>query len=409
MKVFENSSISSIELPNRIIRSATYEGMADSDGYPRPEYIDLYDRLSRSGIGCIISGCTYVSPEGKMALPGQLGIDSDDKVDALKKVTKTVHQNGSRIVMQISHAGRQTNRRFSEKVYGVSKKRSPYFRQKVEVLTEKKIDEIADQYADAAFRAKQAGFDGVQVHAAHGYLAHQFILPSINTRKDRFGIHPDLGIGTSFLELVFDKIRAKCSEFPVLIKISASDDYPKRFNNEQFVALIRFLDSIDVDAIEISYGSIDYSLNVFRGKSIPEDLVLKYNAKFKTKNKFLRAFYKRVIFKLVQSKFKEFEPKYNLDHAKEAKRHTSIPIIVVGGYVHASDIFDTIENDGIDYVSLCRAFLCEEDFIGKIKANKDYIGKCKSCNKCAIMCDSEFATRCFSNRLLVHPISSTPK
>ena len=141
----------------------------------------------------------------------QAGIDDDLKIDVYKRITDKVHSQNGRIFMQIAHAGRQTIAKAAGGVVkGASTKRSTYFGSSPKKLNTEETLTLAQYFADAALRCKKAGFDGVQIHAAHGYLIHQFILPSINNRKDIFGIDKKTGIGTHFLEVIIDKIREEC-------------------------------------------------------------------------------------------------------------------------------------------------------------------------------------------------------
>ncbi|MCF8296358.1 MAG: NADH:flavin oxidoreductase [Saprospiraceae bacterium] len=398
MEIFEKAYIGKCELKNRIFRSATFEGMCDENGIPNENYFSLYEELSKNNIGGIITGFAYVSEEGKAIQPGQAGISNEKYIENFRKVTSAVHSNGSKIFLQIAHTGRQTREiDINQKVVGASEKKSKYFKGKPKKLSAKEVFEIIEKFGKSALYAKQAGFDGVQIHAAHGYLVHQFLLPSINNRKDEFGVS-EKGIGTKFLELIIDNIKEKCcDDFPVLVKISGSDDYKNKFSNDQFVSLIEFLDSKNIDGIEISYGTMDDALNIFRG-DIPVDLVLKYNKVYKVENEIAKSLLKTFVFPFVTKKLKSFSPMYNLLYAEIAKSLTKIPIISVGGFREKNEIENTIKTRNIDFVSLSRPFICEPDFAVKIQENVNYKSKCVNCNYCAIMCDSEYSTKCYKRR-----------
>ncbi|NQU51155.1 MAG: NADH:flavin oxidoreductase, partial [Bacteroidetes bacterium] len=208
MELFEKANIGTCELNNRIIRSATFEGMCDDNGIPTKTYLSYYNELAKNHIGGIITGFTYISNEGKAMQPGQAGIYSEKLIPQFKKVCSEVHKRGSKIFMQLAHTGRQTRiKETKEQPVGVSRKRSFYFRGKPKKLQIHKIYQIIEKFGDSASYAQSAGFDGVQLHAAHGYLIHQFILSKINNRLDEFGINPNTKIGTKFLDLIIDNIR----------------------------------------------------------------------------------------------------------------------------------------------------------------------------------------------------------
>jgi len=397
--LFDEVKIGTEILKNRIVRAATYEGMCDKDGYPKKEYVELYGQLAESGVGAIITGFAYINKQGHAMQKGQAGIDCEDKTEYYKRVTDIVHKHNCKIYMQLAHTGRQTREiDINEEVVGVSNKKSFYFKQTPRVLTTREAHSIACDFVNAAIRVKEAGFDGVEIHAAHGYLIHQFILPYLNNRKDEFGIDKSTKIGTKFLELIIDGVREKCGkDFPILVKISGSDDYINKFTKNQFVNLIKFLDYKKVEAIEISYGTMDYALNIFRG-TIPINTILNVNPMYRGTNTFYRFIWKTVFYPIMKQKIKKFTYNYNLSFSKIAKQITSIPIICVGGIRKASDMKNIILNKEADLISLCRPFICEADIVEKIKADSEYVSKCINCNLCSVMCDFGSKTRCYNRK-----------
>lgn len=401
MKTFQPAKIGDLLLKNRIIRSATYEGMCDENGFPTETYKDLYTKLAENNVGVIITGFAYISRDGRSMQTKQAGIDSEEKIPFYKKVTDEVHKYDCKIFIQIAHAGRQTLKTITgEEVKGVSRKKSFYFNEIPKVMDAGEILSIIEKFSNSALFAQKAGFDGIQLHCAHGYLIHQFILSSINNRKDIFGIDNKTKIGTKFLEMTIDKIREKCGkEFPILVKISCGDDYYNGLKETGFINLIKFLDDKKLDGIEITYGTMDYPLNIFRGNNIPIDTILKHNPKYKIENKILREFWKKLVFPIIKTKIKRLTPMYNLPYAIIAKQNTNIPIVCVGGFRKGDEIEQVINNGDVDFVSLCRPFICEVDFVEKIKTDCKYISKCIGCNICAIMCDTPTSTRCYSRNI----------
>lgn len=380
-----------------IFRSATFEGMADQSGYLKEEYYKLYKELAQSGVKHIITGCTYISQEGKMVQPGQAGIENDDKIPYYQRLSNEVHQYQSRIYLQLSHAGRQTSDLVTKmQVVGASDKKSSYFKSHPKLLSIEAIKIIIDSFACAALRAKQSGFDGIQIHAAHGYLVHQFLHPGINNRLDEYGIREESGIGDLFLHEIIHSIRKKCGEeFPILVKISASDDLAKSFTQDHLVSLIKMLHQERVFAIEVSYGTMEDALNIFRGKSIPVNAILKYNFRYKKSNLMIRTIWKYLFFMFMKKRVKRFSENYNLEFSKMIKSLTDIPVISVGGISKGRDVINLLKSGATDYISLCRPFICEPYFIDQLVKNKEYVSKCEYCNICAIMCDSDNPTRCY--------------
>jgi len=396
MEIFEKANIGNCVLNNRIIRSATYEGMCDVNGFPTDEYYTFYETLAQNSVGGIITGFSFISGNGKAIQAGQAGIDSTDKIPFYKKLTSVVHQYDCKIFMQLAHTGRQTMQHVLKgPVVGASAKRSLYYHSKPKKLSLTDIDQLINQFGESALFAKKAGFDGIQLHAAHGYLIHQFLLPSINNRKDEFGIDPSTSIGSLFLIKIIEKVKQLCgNSYPVLVKISGSDDYKNSFSKYQFINLIKILDKIQINCIEISYGTMDfYALNIFRG-DFPENRILKYNPLFKSKSNLHKRLYKHIVFPFVKRNLIAFQPMYNLEYAKLAKEITKIPIMVVGGFRSRKEIAYAIQTLNIDFISLCRPFIAEPDLVKKL-IEGDHISKCCNCNCCAVMSDSNKSTKCY--------------
>lgn len=187
--VFERTSLAGMDFNNRIIRSATHEGMADADGVPTEKLKKLYVRLAKGGVGAIITGYAGIQPDGKTCFVNMTMMDRDELIPAYKNITDAVHEHNTPIIMQLAHCGRQTRSNVTGlPTVAPSAIRDPFYsEEKPRELSENGINEIIDNFVSAIARAKQAGFDGAQLHMAHGYLLAQFLSSHANRRKDRWG------------------------------------------------------------------------------------------------------------------------------------------------------------------------------------------------------------------------------
>ncbi len=332
--LFTPIQIGSHTLRNRIVRSATYEGLANSGGLVTPAYQRLYTRLARSGPGALVTGFAYVSQEGRSMQPRQASAADDRNLSAWSEMNREVHREGAVIFLQIAHTGRQTHSGSTGmEVVAPGSKPSRYFRSKPRALRENEIPERVEQFVQAARLAQRAGFDGVQIHAAHGYLIHQFLTPALNRRRDAYGVDPKSGIGTRFLAEVLQGIRDACgSGFGCWVKVSHGDGLRNGMNPHRFEALIRFLQDQPVDAVEVSYGSMDHALNIFRGNSLPLDRIVAYNPRYQIEAPWLAFLWKKLLAPFASLSIKDFEPRYNLKAARRARELGSLPVISVGGF-----------------------------------------------------------------------------
>jgi 2,4-dienoyl-CoA reductase-like NADH-dependent reductase (Old Yellow Enzyme family) len=295
--------------------------------------------------------------------------------------------------MQLAHAGRQTlTKATGLPVLGASTKKCSYFKQKVYQLTNVQIENIIEQFGLAAKRAQTIGFDGVQIHAAHGYLIHQFLSPWTNTRKDKWGNR------LLFLSEIINSVRYYCgANYPILVKLSAEDDNQPGTRIEDTVQTVQLLNHLNIDAVEISYGTMEYALNIIRG-AIPIGMILKINPLFNQKNQVLLKIWEKLFLPRYLKLFKLFTNNYNLNNAIIIKKAIpEMPIISVGGMRNASEIEQILGRGDVDAVALSRPLICDPDFPNKIRKNSKENSKCTNCNLCTVYCDSKFPLRCFNS------------
>jgi 2,4-dienoyl-CoA reductase-like NADH-dependent reductase (Old Yellow Enzyme family) len=344
-QLFEAVRLNNIEAENRFVRSATWEGLATPEGFPTDALKDVLVGLARGGVGIIISGHTYVSPEGQ-AGPHQQAIYSDDHLAPLKPLTAAVHKAGGKIVAQLAHAGVRANR---ELTGSTPIGPSAFERDGMSAagMDGDDLRRVARAFAAAAGRAKEAGFDGVQVHAAHGYLLSQFLSPRFNKRQDRYGGRV-VGRARLLLETVTGVRAAVGPDFAVTVKINAEDFEEGGFTVDDMLSVSAMLEAAGIDAMEMSGGTPYGAHSPSRsGKAA----VAEGGA-------------------------------YYLAAARRYKEKIGVPLMLVGG-IRAYDVAERLAGDGTaDYISLSRPLIAEPDLVSRWKSGDRRPAFCKSDNLC---------------------------
>lgn len=395
-KTFQNSNIKSLFFKNRILRSATHEGMGEEDGRPKKELEELYIRLAKGGVGAIITGLVGVQKNGR-ALQNMNMIDSDHFIGDYRSITDRVHEYGVSIIMQLVHAGRQTN---CETIQGErpiapsSIRDTMYFRSKPKKMNDDDIFEVINNFVAAIERAKKANFDGIQLHCAHGFLLSQFLSPHMNRRKDRWG-----GSTKNRFRIVAEIIREakkRTGDFPIIVKINGYDHRQKGMRVGEAIKISQLLEQEGCDGIEVSCGVMEDGFSSIRTDHIPMDVVMKTAPDFKKVNNMV----KWMMSPILNALMKRREPvhNYNVSAARQIKKTVSIPIIAVGGIRDIDGIRGIINSDGADYVSMARPFIIEPDIVNKFCAGLSASSKCISCAFCFLK-SGDSSLRCYHGKL----------
>jgi len=344
--LFETSEINGLELRNRIIRSATWTGMADETGKCTGQLIQYYESLAQGGAGLIITGHTYVMKSGQ-AGPRQLGVDGEEAIPMLRALTKAVHRNGGRIIMQLSHAGMYADPQLTgldAKAVSASKRYTPY---RLKELTSACIEEIVQAFAAGAQHANAAGFDGVQIHAGHGYLLSQFLSPAYNVRTDGYG--GALGNRAKPLLEIVRRIRKALGRgYPLLVKLNCQDFLEGGLTVEESQKVAVMLEKEGVDAIEVSGGTRE-------------------SGKFKSTRT-------AIVSENDEAYFEQF--------ARSFKQHLSIPIALVGGIRRYETAVRLLETGTTDYIAVSRPFIREPGFVKRWQSGNTAMVGCISDNEC---------------------------
>lgn len=395
-KIFEPTVLAGITMKNRIIRSATHEGMADERGCPTEQLKKKYVQLAKGEVGAIITGYAGIQQNGKSPLYRMLMIDSDHCIDAYKDVVDAVHEYNTPIILQIAHCGRQTRSKITgETPVAPSAIRDKFYSEEVpKALTEAEIEKMINNFVNAIERAKKAGFDGVQLHVAHGYLLAEFLSPYMNRRKDKWGGSTENRF--RILGEIYEKARNTVGNYPIFVKLNTHDGRKKGMRIKEAVNSAKLLEQSGCSAIEVSCGVVEDGFYTFRGPKIPSDAVFTYNFKFKKIPSFIR----NVIKPLANIVMPPVKPltNYNVNAAQAIKAHVSIPVIVVGGIHSLKDISDIIENKKADFVSMSRPFIIEPNIVKKFKAGKQDVSQCSMCNYCGIAIE-EKSLKCYNGKL----------
>lgn len=347
--LFTPVTIGRLKAPNRFVRSATHDYLADDrQGTITPAQLELYRRLAEGQIGLIITGHAYVHPSGK-ASPRQIAIDDDTKIPGLSQLVRTVHQtgSGSLVFIQISHAGRQTRPKLcGQQPVAPSSVYDPVSKILPRELSPEEIIKVIDWFVKAAARARQAGFDGVQLHAGHGYLLSSFISPHTNRRTDNWGGNWENR--SRIIREIISGIHRTCGpDFPVIIKMNATDHLTGGLTPEEAREIAVSLEKAGLAAIEVSGGMNEAGLgSVWPGLRTEE------------------------------------EEGYFVPLAASIKKALVIPVMGLGG-IRSLRVAERLVSSGqVDLVSMSRPFINDPDLVRKFRSGQLDKSPCLSCNKC---------------------------
>jgi 2,4-dienoyl-CoA reductase-like NADH-dependent reductase (Old Yellow Enzyme family) len=340
--LWRDGRIGSLTVPNRLVRSATAERMATSDGRITDGLVSMYRTLAGGGVGLIIAGHSYVRSDGR-AGPTMTGLHHDAVIPGWQRLVQAVHDEGSIIAAQINHGGRQA----PPALVGTPRAPSavPLGDVMPQALSDAEIEDLIGAYVSAARRAVEAGFDAVQIHAAHGYLLASFNSPFTNRRLDRWG--GDWAGRVHMARAVTAAVRQQVGpNYPILMKMNASDGIEAGLSLQDAVRMAADLARAGLDAIEISGGSLD-------------------NREYMSRP------------------MRPGDPEaYFADHAHAVRQAVSIPVIAVGGirsYAVANRLLDA---GYADFVALCRPFIREPDLPARWARGDQRPADCTSCNTC---------------------------
>ena len=332
--IFDETNLKYLKLKNRFFRGSVGDN-SFKNGKITEEGFKLYDQLSKNEVSNIFTGYTMVSDYNQFENVNVFRMDKDEYIPEFKKLVDLVHKNGANFFMQLVHIGMNTKMKV-DTVYGPSSFPLQGPNKISKEMTKEDILRIENDFAEAALRAKKAGFDGVEIHAAHFYLISEFLNPLSNKRTDEYG-----GNGENrarFLVEIITKVREKVGkEYIVGVKINSEDAVPNGITEEGFFKACLMAEEAGVDYIQISGHRW---LNEVVRNPIYADIGIKLAEKVK------------------------------------------IPIMVIGGARNVDELNEILNKSKIQYFGIARPLICEYDLIKKWKEGKTKKAKCVSCNSC---------------------------
>lgn len=392
--VFQSGTIGSLKLKNRLVRSATFESAATltgDTGQVTDAMLEIHRNLAKGGVGLIIMG--IVGVYSKCIGHGQMRLDDDKYIKSFEQVAKAVHEidNECKIMPQLHHYGRQSIRmdiidqligtmpgplrkRMKEddrdldlsdthasiEVVAPSALYDDYLKRTPRELELEEVEEIIDAFAEAIRRSQEAGFDGVQLHAAHGWLLSSFMSPLTNKRTDKYGGSVENRV--RMVKEIHDRARKKVgADFPILIKYNTTDFYPGGIDMKEALEVGKMLSDIGFDALEVSGGAW---VAVTRSQ---EDLG-----------------WKPVLLPESRTEINKREKEaYFREAARIVKEAVSIPVITVGGLRSFDLIEEIIEKGDADFAALSRPLVRQPDLPNLWQTGQgNNKARCISCNGC---------------------------
>jgi 2,4-dienoyl-CoA reductase-like NADH-dependent reductase (Old Yellow Enzyme family) len=373
-------------VPGRLYKSATSETRATDEGYVTDELLEFYEPMVRARTPLIVTGNLFVSLQAKSA-GRQAGIDSDDKKPGLREWVQLAHNGGSLLVAQLNHGGRQMPRSSDpgKATVSASSVREPLYGTKPRPLRRDEIPALVETFAAAAERAQDVGFDGVQIHAAHGYLLSEFLTPHTNHRNDEYG--GSLDNRMRLLREVYRAIRRHVGDgFPILLKMNGTDMPPLRkgATTDDLVRVAKVMAEDGIDAVEVSRGHYEswpgMVLGHYKGfisAQVKEGSGTKVSRRRRTTMLALAPIMERAAERLAP-----FSEGFNLPQAEQFTAQLDIPVICVGGFHTATGMQSAIDSGQCDAVSAARAFIANPFLFQHIQAPVSQAPVCGYCNGC---------------------------
>jgi 2,4-dienoyl-CoA reductase-like NADH-dependent reductase (Old Yellow Enzyme family) len=382
--LFEPIIIGNLKVSGRVFKTATAETRATADGFVSDDVLEFYEPIAEAGTPLIITGNLFVSAQGKSTFR-QIGADNPDKISGLKQLADMVHKHGGTIFGQLNHCGRQVlPHTLGIEAVSASNVGDKALGTRPRPMQPDEVRQTAEDYGAAAAVCRKAGFDGVQIHAGHGYLICQFLTPYTNRRTDSYG--GSFVKRLRFLLEVYGEVRRQAGEdFPVIAKLNGADYLPGRkgLSNRELVEIARILEQEGLNGLEVTVGHYESGGPMIRGSFAPffkgltkEGLVEHLPWPRKTGIKMAWP-----ALALACNAVWPAKQGFNLGYAENFKKRLSIPVICVGGFQTKDAMSRAIDQGRCDAVSVARAMIADPWLYRHLKENTPG-PVCNFCNGC---------------------------
>lgn len=376
---------SKLILKNVFIKSATYEGMFNN-GIPTQKLINHHVAMAKGNVALTTVSYGAVSPEAR-TFEDQMYIHQQS-LTSLKVLAIEVHKAGGKVSMQLTHCGYFSKNTTIKTPLAPSKVFNEYGFMNGLVfskeMTKSDMRLVANQFAEAAYKMKEIGFDAVEIHMGHGYLLSQFLSPWTNKRKDEYG--GSIENRTRFpLEVLQNVISKVGKDFPVLVKLNLSDGFKGGFNEDECKYVCSELEKNGCSAVVLSGGFTSKTPFYLMRGDVPLKGMIQNGDSLA--EKITMALFGPIIVK----KYK-FTPNFFLTQAKAIRKTVKIPLVYLGG-VDSKTGIEEILNAGFEFIALARPLIHDADFLIKIENNTIEKSACTRCNECVVEMDRQ-GVRC---------------
>ena len=363
-KLFEPGMIGGLEIRNRIVMPAMGCSLAESSGEAGARMIKYYADRARGGAGLIITEITRIDDETGVGTPNQLSVTNTHMIAQLSRLVEAVHAYDTKLFVQLHHPGNQTPSRLigGRQPVSASDVTCKVIGEQPRALTTEEVEGMVKKFVTGAVIAQKAGVDGVEIHAAHGYLVSQFLSPHTNKRTDKYG--GSFEGRMRFITEIIMGIKAYCGpNFPISVRMNGSDYLPDGITEEDGIAQARYLEKLGISCINVSCGTYDSGATIIEPNYFKEG-------------------WKRHL-------------------AANIRKAVNIPVIAVSNIKHPAIAEKTLEQGLYDFIGIARGHLADPDWGKKAREGKDVlIRKCIGCMECFRILNDGLPLGCTLNPVL---------